>query len=50
VWGSAFVLNSAIGRLTLASILTLQRLPNPHTVVATPERAFAWLATRRDNS
>jgi hypothetical protein len=47
VWGAAFVLNSAIGRLTLASVLALQRLPYPHVVVATPEQAFAWVNGRR---
>jgi hypothetical protein len=47
VWGAAFVLNSPIGRLTLASVLALQRLPYPHTVVATPELALAWVGARR---
>jgi hypothetical protein len=47
VWGAAFVLNNPVGRLTLASVLALQRLPYPHTVVATPELAFAWVRTRR---
>lgn len=48
VWGAAFVINHPIGRLTLASVLALQRLPYPHTVVSTPEQAFTWVNDRRD--
>jgi hypothetical protein len=48
VWGAAFVLNSPIGRLTLASVLALQRLPYPHIVVATPEHGLAWVNSRRN--
>lgn len=47
VWGAGFVINNPIARLTLASVLALQRLPYPHTVVATPELAFAWVDARR---
>lgn len=47
VWGAAFVINNPLARLTLASVLALQRLPYPHTVVATPEQAFAWVNGRR---
>lgn len=47
VWGAAFVLTHPLARLTLASVLALQRLPYPHTVVATPEQAFAWVNGRR---
>jgi hypothetical protein len=48
VWAASFVLNNPISRLTLASVLALQRLPYPHVVVATLEQAFAWVNARRN--
>jgi hypothetical protein len=48
VWAAAFVINNPIGRLTLASVLALQRLPYPHVVVSNVEEAFAWVNARRN--
>jgi hypothetical protein len=48
VWAASFVLHNPIGRLTLASVLALQRLPYPHVVVATIDQAFAWVNARRN--
>lgn len=40
--GTAFVITSPLVRGVLTAILWLQPMPQPHTVVATPEEAEAW--------
>jgi len=49
-WGAAFVLPNVMTRLILTSIMALQRLPYPHTVVSTREEGIAWLTKRERES